>query len=82
MRFTIILEFLVSYCHLAREISQVYLLYIFIFFVFIFKNFSAGTFGLALATTYNRFSLWAAAVPITCGIITVLSSWVSTGSVL
>ena len=36
-----------------------------------------GTFGLALATTYNRFSLWAAAVPITCGIIVVLISWVS-----
>ncbi|XP_072043673.1 post-GPI attachment to proteins factor 6-like isoform X2 [Amphiura filiformis] len=34
-----------------------------------------GTFGLALGTTYNRFSLWAAVVPIGFGVIVVLSSW-------
>ncbi|XP_022087178.1 transmembrane protein 8A-like isoform X2 [Acanthaster planci] len=34
-----------------------------------------GAFGLALGTTYNRFSLWAAAVPVGVGMGVLLISW-------
>ncbi|XP_038049593.1 transmembrane protein 8B-like [Patiria miniata] len=34
-----------------------------------------GAFGMALGTTYNRFSLWAAAVPVGVGLTVLLISW-------